>query len=78
MNFQILDASVLLLTLFLLTYPTLYSLLPNLYSLLLGELEVSGEEEKGEGDADGDEGGEDEIEPEVTNADAPSFDDHEH
>jgi hypothetical protein len=50
----------------------------DLFCWLFGELEVSGEQEKGEGDADGDEAGEDEVEPDVANTDALAFYDHEH
>ena len=50
----------------------------NLFGLGVGELDVSGEEEERECNTDGDEGGENEVEPHVSNADAPSFDDHKH
>ena len=50
----------------------------HLLSHLLIKLEVSGEEEEGKGEADGDKAGEDEVEPDVANADALAFYDHEH
>jgi hypothetical protein len=62
--------------LFLTTYRS-YPLPTTLYPLFR-ELEVSGEEEKGEGDTNGDYAGEDEVEPDVANADALAFDRHKH
>ena len=50
----------------------------NLFGLGVGELDVSGEEKERESNADGDEAGEDEVEPDVANADALAFDDHKH
>ncbi len=50
----------------------------DLFCWLFGKLEVSGEQKEGEGDADGDKTGEDEIEPDVANADALAFYDHKH
>jgi hypothetical protein len=58
------------------THP--HSPLDNLFRQLFGELDMSGEEEEGECDADGDKAGEDEIEPHVFNTDAFTFDRHEH
>ena len=39
---------------------------------------MSGEEEEGEGDADGGDAGEDDVEPGISDADALAFDRHEH
>jgi hypothetical protein len=43
-----------------------------------GKLEVSGEEEEGEGDADGGDAGEDDVEPGISYTDALTFYRHEH
>jgi hypothetical protein len=43
-----------------------------------GELEVSGEEKEGEGDADGGDAGEDDVEPGIFYTDALAFNRHEH
>ena len=44
----------------------------------VGEFDVSGEQEEGECNADGDESGGEDVEPYISNADTPSFDDHKY
>jgi hypothetical protein len=50
----------------------------GLFRQLFGELNVSSEQEERKGDADGDDAGEDEVEPDVANTDALAFYDHKH
>ncbi len=50
----------------------------HLFRQLFGEFDMSGKQKEGKGDADGDEAGEDEVEPDVANADTLAFYDHKH